>query len=69
MRVLMGRIFRMLTQTEQALYWPQIAELILNDGFNEKEAERVRSHIASDYYGTEQRAEWRTTQAAESAGE
>ena len=51
LRILMRRTFRMLAGTKQAIYWLQVAELILNDGYNEDEAERVRRDVASDYYG------------------
>lgn len=53
LRTLLRRAFRMLARTEQAIYWPQVAELILNDGYNEDEAERVRNEIAADYYTAE----------------
>lgn len=50
LRTLLRRTFRMLVATEQAIYWFQVAELVLNDEYNEEEAERVRREIASDYY-------------------
>ena len=50
LRTLMRRTFRMLVGTEHAIYWLQVARLILNDGYNEDEAETVRREIASDYY-------------------
>ena len=56
LRTLMRRTFRMLARTEQTIYWPPVAELILNDGYNEVEAERVRRDIAGDYYRAMARA-------------
>lgn len=53
LRTLLRRAFRILVGTEQAIYWPQVAELILYDGNNEDEAEKVRHQIASDYYRAE----------------
>ena len=53
LRTLLRRAFRILVGTEQAIYWPQVAELVLYDGNNEDEAEKVRHQIASDYYRAE----------------
>ena len=61
LRTLMRRTFRMLAGTERAIYWRQVAEFILNDGFNEDEADKVRQEIASDYYTAEAAANHRNT--------
>ena len=50
LRTLLRRCFRMLVGTDQSLYWVQVAEFVLNDGFNETAAESVRRDIAQDYY-------------------
>ena len=61
-RTLLRRAFRMLVDTGQCIYWPQVAKLALNDGYNEEEAERVRHEIASDYFRSEAIAQRRAPQ-------
>ena len=60
LRTLLRRAFRMLVGTEQAISWTQVAELVLNDGYNESEAERVRNEIAYSYYTAQAMAKART---------
>ena len=55
-RTLIRRAFRILASNAQPIYWDQVARLILNDGYNEDEAERIRYEIAEDYYRAESRA-------------
>ena len=61
-RTLLRRAFRMLVDTGQCIYWPQVVELVLNDGLNEGEADRIRSKIAFDYYRSSAIAQYRSTQ-------
>ena len=51
-RTLLARAFRMLSG-DVAFNWRQMARFILNEGFNEEEAERQRYQIARDYYKTQ----------------
>ena len=62
LRILLRRAFRMLVDTGQCIYWLQVAELILNDGYDETEADRARNAIASDYYRSLAIAQRRSTQ-------
>ena len=69
LRSLMARAFRMLASAEIAIFWPQVAKLVLNDGFNENEADRIRDEIAADYYAAQARAERRANQTTDSGNE
>ena len=62
LRTLLVRIFRMLGNAEQPFNWRQITQLILSDGYDEDNAERVRRRIARAYY----QAELRSSRSAES---
>ena len=62
---LLARMFRMLANEGCAFNWREMAWFILNEGYNEVEADKSRIEIARAYY----QAERRSTQAAESAGE
>lgn len=53
---LLIRMFRMMATANQPFDWVQMAELILNDGYKERAAERVRRNIASTYYRAENSA-------------
>ena len=69
LRALMARAFRMLASAGLSIYWFQVSELILNDEFNEREADRVRDEIAADYYAAQVRSNRRATQSTESSNE
>ncbi len=62
LRTLLRRAFRMLVDTGQCIYWLQVAELVLNDGYNDDEADRLRHEVASDYYRSLAIAQRRSTQ-------
>ena len=62
LRTLLRRAFRMLAGTGQCVYWQQVAELALNDGHNDAEADRLRHEVASDYYRSLSIAQYRSTQ-------
>ena len=55
LHTLLARTFRMLG-TDQAFNWQQMAQLILDEGFREERAERVRHQIARAYYQAERRS-------------
>ncbi len=57
MRTLLARMFRMMAAANQGFNWYQMAQLILNDGYDEERADRIRRSIARDYY----RAEYQNT--------
>ena len=59
-RTLLARAFRMLSG-DVAFNWRQMARFILNEGFNEEEAERQRYQIARDYY----MAQFNSTQSSD----
>ena len=62
-RTLLARAFRMLSG-DVAFNWRQMARFILNEGFNEEEAERQRYQIARDYY----KAQFSSTQSSDDNG-
>ena len=55
-RQLLPRLIRLLKSQETAPNWHQLGTLVLNEGRNEPLAERIRLHIASDYYRAERRS-------------
>ena len=52
-RTLLARLFRMLGSAGQPFNWREMARFILNDGYDEENAERGRRNIASAYYTAE----------------
>ena len=56
LRTLLARTFRMLGNAEQSFNWRQMTQLILSDGHDEDNAERVRRRIARAYYQAERRS-------------
>ncbi len=65
MRVLLARMFRMLAASGVSFNWREMAQFILNEGYNEEAAEQGRRRIARDYY----QAERRSSQQSETQGE
>lgn len=55
LRVLLARLFRMLAAANQPFNWREMTSFILNDGYNEKQAEAARRGIARTYYQAERR--------------
>ena len=55
LRRLLARVFRMLANGGCAFNWREMAWFILNEGYNEGEADKSRIEIARAYYRTEQR--------------
>ena len=53
LRKLLERLFRMLGSAGRAIDWREMAAFILNQEYNEEEAERCRRRIAEDYYSTQ----------------
>ena len=62
---LLGRLFRMLANERCTFNWREMAWFILNEGYNEEEADKARIGIARAYY----QAERRSAQAAASDDE
>ncbi len=60
LRTLLARMFRMLAAANVSFNWREMAQFILNDGYDAEAAEDGRRRIARDYY----RAERRSTQSA-----
>ncbi len=65
LRVLLSRMFRMMSAEQVSFDWREMAAFILNDGFNEERAEEGRRRLARAYY----RAERRSSQQSEASGE
>ena len=55
-RVLLARMFRMLSSANVSFNWREMARLILTDEFDEEQAEQGRRRIARDYYRSERRS-------------
>ena len=53
---LLARLFRMLGRAGQPFNWREMANFILNDGYDEEAAERSRRQIARAYYQAERRS-------------
>lgn len=58
---LLARLFRMLANEGSSFNWREMAWFILNEGYNEDQAEQSRVEIARAYY----RAEYQATQSGE----
>ena len=56
LRTLLARLFRMLTASGVSLNWREMAQFILNEGYDEDAAERSRRRIAREYYRAERRS-------------
>ncbi len=56
LRALLARMFRMLTAADVSFNWREMAQFILNEGYDEDAAERGRRRIARDYYQAERRS-------------
>lgn len=65
LRTLLARMFRMLAASGVSFNWREMAQFIMNEGYNEESAERGRRRIARDYY----RAQRRSFQQSENRGE
>ena len=65
LRVLLARMFRMLAAEDASFNWREMAQYILNEGYNDEQAEEGRRRLARDYY----RAERRSSQQSERQGE
>ena len=65
MHRLLGRLFRMLANERCTCNWREMAWFILNEGYNEEEADKARIGIARAYY----QAERRSLQSPESSNE
>ena len=57
LRTLLGRMFRMMASANQPFNWREMARLILSDGHDEYQAERVRRNIARSYYRAKDESE------------
>ena len=53
---LLARLFRMLANEGSAFNWREMAWFILNEGYNEEEADKSRIEIARAYYRAERRS-------------
>ena len=56
LRILLARMFRMLTASGVPFNWREMAQFILSEGHNEDAAERRRRRIAREYYRAERRS-------------
>ncbi len=65
LRTLLARMFRMLAASGASFNWREMAQYILNEGYNEDAAEQGRRHIARKYY----EAKRRSSQQSEAQGE
>ena len=65
LRTLLARMFRMLAASDVSFNWREMAQFILNEGYNEDAAEQGRRRIARAYY----QAERRSAQQSEAQGE
>ena len=61
LQTLLARMFRMLASAGVSFNWWEMAQFILNEGYNEDAAEQTRRRIARAYY----QAERRSSQSAE----
>ncbi len=62
LRTLVARMFRMMAAADVSFNWREMAQFILNEGYNDDAAEQSRRRIAREYY----RAERRSSQQSES---
>ena len=65
LRTLLARMFRMLASSGVSFNWREMAQFILNEGYDEDASEQSRRRIARDYY----QAERRSSQQSEVQGE
>lgn len=65
LRVLLARMFRMLAAEDASFNWREMAQYILNEGYDDEQAEMGRRRLARDYY----RAERRSAQQSEGQGD
>ena len=65
LRVLLARMFRMLAGSGVSFNWREMAQFILNEGYNENASEQGRRRIARNYY----QAARRSSQQSEAQGE
>ena len=56
LRTLLARMFRMLAAAGVAFNWREMAQFILNEGYNEEAAEQSRRRIAREYYQAQRRS-------------
>ena len=56
LRTLLARLFRMLAADGVTFNWREMAQFILNEGYDEEAADLSRRRIARDYYRTERRS-------------
>ena len=56
LRTLLARMFRMLASADMSFNWREMAQFILNEGYNEEAAEQARHRIAREYYLAERRS-------------
>ena len=56
LRTLLTRMYRMLAASSVTFNWREMAQFILNEGYDEDAAERNRRRIAREYYRAERRS-------------
>ena len=56
LRTLLARMFRMMAAEDMRFNWRQMAQFILNDGYDEAAAELARRRIAREYYRAQRQA-------------
>ena len=56
LRTLLARMFRMLAASGVTFNWREMAQFILNEGYDEDAAEQSRRRIAREYYRAERRS-------------
>ena len=65
LRTLLARMFRMLASSDVSFNWREMAQFILNEGYNDEATELGRRRIAREYY----QAERRNSRQSEAQGE
>ena len=55
LRTLLARMFRMLASANVSFNWREMAQFVLNEGYDDGAAEQARRRIARDYYQAERR--------------
>ena len=55
LRTLLARMFRMLASANVSFNWREMAQFVLNEGYDDVAAEQARRRIARDYYQAERR--------------
>lgn len=61
LRVLLARMFRMLAAADASFNWREMAQYILNEGYDEERAEEGRRRLARAYYQTARRNSQQST--------